>query len=237
MIGLVALVVAVVALGALYELYIALQKMGVRPSIGTGTLGLIALFVVAASNAPVLAVMGVVNVYILVSLAQHLIRSSDRSGALVDWAFSLSALLYVGFTMVHVVLLMRLNGTVGLAWIGVALAATLATGVVALFLRQESKLWRLIALAAGTAAGGLTGYLLGVPLSVGGLILCGGVISGGAMLGRHCEAFVKRQLGANPLVSSIPGRGGLLARSAALRSAMPVTFYLASLPQWQTWFS
>lgn len=237
MIGLVSLVVAIVALGALYELYIGLQRMGVRPSVWTGTLFLIALFVVAASSAPVLAVMGVVNIYVLVSLAQHLFRRSDRTGALVDWAFSLSALLYVGLTMVHAVLLLRVNGTAGFGWLAVALAATLATGGVSALVPQEGRWRRLIALAGGTVAGALAGYLLGVSLPLAGLVLCAALISAGAMLGRQCEAFVKRQIGASLKASSVPRGVGLLARSAALRTTMPVTFYLASLPQWHTWLS
>ena len=248
--------IAIISLGALYELYCALQRNGVRPSVWSGTLAVIALFVVAGIDAPLLALMGVVNVYILISLAQHLARK-DRAGALTDWAFSLSAVLYVGLTMVHFVLLLRIEGPVatswladvdriigsggtaiGLAWLCVTLAATWTTEAVMAVARRvrgrdRIRIGVLSALAAGTAIGGLSGYLIGLPASLAIMFLVGGMIAIGAILGQCCESMLARQLGMSAAVRYVPGRGGFLDRIATLRVTVPLTFYMASFLQWR----
>lgn len=258
------IVVAIISLGALYELYCAFQRIGVRPSIWTGTLALIALFIGAGTETPVLALMGIINGYALISLAQHLTKK-DLTGALTDWVFSLAAVLYVGLTMVHFVLIVRIEGPVdpswfedigravgagsallGLAWLGVALVTTWATEVVVSVCGRvrsthtriadaspdASRIGPLAGLIAGTLIGGLSGMLFGVPEPLVVMLLIGGLIAIGAILGDRCESMIKRQLGANVAVRTVPGRGGLLHRIAALRVTVPLTFYLASLLQW-----
>src|SRR3990172_12940799 len=98
------IVIALVALGALYELYRAYQRIGAHPSTWTGTLAIAALFVIAGSgdNPPFLALMGAMTAYSLMSLAQHLVKE-DLAGSLTDWVFSLSGVMYVGLTMAHFV--------------------------------------------------------------------------------------------------------------------------------------
>jgi phosphatidate cytidylyltransferase len=108
--------IAVVALGALYELYRAYQRVGVRPSTWTGSAALIALFVIAGTDAPFLALMGAMTTYTVLSLSQHLVKQ-DVAGALRDWVFSLSGVMYVGLTMMHFVLIRRIHGPVDRQWI------------------------------------------------------------------------------------------------------------------------
>lgn len=105
-----------IAYGALVELYRAFQRVDVRPSQLTGMLALIALFFVAGTDAPFLALMGTMTGYTIISLAQHLLKK-DIAGSLVDWVFSLSGLMYVGLTMMHFVLMRRLQGPVNRDWI------------------------------------------------------------------------------------------------------------------------
>lgn len=188
------IVVALIALGALYELYRAFQRIGIHPSTWTGTLALIALFIIAGTDAPFLALMGAMTSYTLISLAQHLVKK-DLSGSLNDWVFSLSGVLYVGFTMMHFVLIRRLQGpsdadwvesadgligdggaSLGLAWLLVVLTTTWLTDVFAYLCGRrwgKTKLMPHVSpgktregAIAGLIAGTLTGGLAGYAFGV-----------------------------------------------------------------------
>lgn len=110
------IMVALIALGALYELYRAFQRLGVKPSTWTGSAAIVALFVIAGSDAPFLTLTGAMVGYTMISLAQHLMKR-DINGALFDWAFSLCGVMYVGVTMMHFVLIRRFQGPVDMEWI------------------------------------------------------------------------------------------------------------------------
>jgi len=111
------IIVALIAIGALYELYRAYQRVGARPSTWTGSVAVIALIVVAGTDAPFRALTGSMVGYTLISLAQHLAKH-DIAGALLDWAFSLSGVMYVGVTMMHFVLIRRIQGESDMDWVG-----------------------------------------------------------------------------------------------------------------------
>lgn len=108
--------VALIALGALYELYRAYQRVGARPSTWTGSIAVIALIVIAGTDAPFQALTGAMVGYTLIALAQHLPKR-DITGALLDWAFSLSGVMYVGVTMMHFVLIRRIQGESDMSWV------------------------------------------------------------------------------------------------------------------------
>lgn len=110
------IVVAFVAIGALYELYRAYQRVGARPSTWTGSAAIIGLFIIGGTDAPFRALTGAMVGYTLFALAQHLYKK-DITGALLDWAFSLSGVMYVGLTMMHFVLIRRIQGPVDMEWI------------------------------------------------------------------------------------------------------------------------
>src|SRR5690606_15652432 len=78
------IMVALIALGALYELYRAFQRVGANPSTWTGSAAIIALFIIAGSDAPFRALTGAMVGYTLIALAQHLLKK-DINGALLDW--------------------------------------------------------------------------------------------------------------------------------------------------------
>lgn len=187
-------VVALIALGALYELYRAFQRKGVHPSTWTGTLALIALFVIAGTDAPFLALMGAMTSYTLISLAQHLVKK-DVTGSLRDWVYSLSGVLYVGFTMMHFVLIRRIQGpsdtgwveqadaligdggaSLGLAWLLVVLLTTWLTDVFAYLIGRRWGTTKLmphispgktrVGAVAGLVAGTLTGGIAGYVFGV-----------------------------------------------------------------------
>jgi phosphatidate cytidylyltransferase len=187
-------VVALIALGALYELYRSFQRVGVHPSTWTGTLALIALFVIAGTDAPFLALMGAMTSYTLISLAQHLVKR-DLAGSLTDWVFSLSGVLYVGFTMMHFVLIRRMQGpsnvgwieeadaligdggaALGLAWLLVVLSTTWLTDVFAYLIGRTWGTTKLLpnvspgktrqGAVAGLVAGTLTGGIAGYVFGV-----------------------------------------------------------------------
>lgn len=108
--------IGLIAYGALVEIYRAFQRINVRPSLWSGMLALIALFIVAGTDAPFIGLAGALTAYTIVSLAQHLLKR-DIAGSLVDWVFSLTGLMYVGLTMMHFVLMRRLQGPVDTDWI------------------------------------------------------------------------------------------------------------------------
>jgi phosphatidate cytidylyltransferase len=108
--------VAIIALGALYELYRAFERVGARPSTWTGSAAVIALFIIAGSDGPFQTLTGAMVGYTLIALAQHLMKK-DINGALLDWAFSLCGVMYIGVTMMHFVLIRRFQGPVNMDWI------------------------------------------------------------------------------------------------------------------------
>ncbi|MEZ4571290.1 MAG: hypothetical protein R2849_13375 [Thermomicrobiales bacterium] len=108
--------IALIAYGALVEIYRAFQRISVRPSLWTGMLALVALFIVAGTDAPFLGLAGALTAYTMFSLAQHLLKR-EIAGSLADWVFSLTGLMYVGLTMMHFVLIRRLQGPVDSSWI------------------------------------------------------------------------------------------------------------------------
>jgi phosphatidate cytidylyltransferase len=110
------IVITLIALGALYELYRAYQRVGARPSTWTGSVAVIALIVIAGTDAPFRALTGAMVGYTLIALAQHL-GKRDITGALLDWAFSLSGVMYVGVTLMHFVLIRRIQGDSEMNWI------------------------------------------------------------------------------------------------------------------------
>lgn len=109
-------VVGLIAIGALYELYRAYQRVGARPSTWTGTVAIIALVVIAGTDAPFRALTGAMCAYTLLALAQHLPKK-DINGALIDWSFSLSGVMYIGFTLMHFILIRRIHGSVDMDWV------------------------------------------------------------------------------------------------------------------------
>ena len=110
------IVVGLIAIGALYELYRAYQRVGARPSTWTGSIAVVALIVIAGTDAPFRALTGLMSGYTLIALAQHLIKK-DITGSLLDWAFSLSGVMYVGVTMMHFVLIRRIHGPADAGWV------------------------------------------------------------------------------------------------------------------------
>lgn len=110
------IVIGLIAIGALYELYRAYERVGARPSTWTGSIAVVALIVIAGTDAPFRALTGVMSAYTLVALAQHLTKK-DINGSLLDWAFSLSGVMYVGLTTMHFVLIRRIQGPADVAWV------------------------------------------------------------------------------------------------------------------------
>lgn len=154
--------IAVIAYGALVELYRAFQRVSVRPSLWSSMLALIALFIVAGTDQPFLGLAGALTAYTIFSLAQHLLKN-DLAGSLADWVFSLSGLMYVGLTMMHFVLLRKLQGpsdrawvedvdrvigdgraALGLSWLLFVLCVTWATDVAALLVGRKWGTTKLI---------------------------------------------------------------------------------------------
>ena len=78
--------IGLIAYGALVEIYRAFQRINVRPSLWSGMLALVGLFIVAGTDAPFIGLAGALTAYTMISLAQHLLKR-DITGSLVDWVF------------------------------------------------------------------------------------------------------------------------------------------------------
>ncbi|CAN5637707.1 phosphatidate cytidylyltransferase [soil metagenome] len=145
--------IALIAYGALVEIYRAFQRINVRPSLWTGMLALVALFLVAGTDAPFVGLAGTLTAYTMFSLAQHLTKR-ETAGSLADWVFSLTGLMYVGLTMMHFVLMRKLQGAANSEWV-VTLDRVIGDGGAALGLA-----WLLFVLCA-TWATDVSAYLGG----------------------------------------------------------------------------
>jgi len=145
--------IALIAYGALVEIYRSFQRINVRPSLWSGMLALVALFIVAGTDAPFVGLAGALTAYTMISLAQHLVKR-EIAGSLADWVFSLTGLMYVGLTMMHFVLMRRIQGPVDSDWV-TTLDDVIGDGGAALGLG-----WLIFVLAA-TWASDVSAYLGG----------------------------------------------------------------------------
>jgi phosphatidate cytidylyltransferase len=245
--------VAAVVVGAILaslELFSMLLGAGFRPLRSLGVA--LAVGIVLAALTPDGRVMAAILVVaMLVGLGQMMLRA-EQDGALVGWALTLAAAVYVGGTMHYFVALRWLPD--GLFWMLAVLVCTWACDIAAYFVGRRWGNARLAprispgksvegaigGLVGAVVAGIVLGPLLTWALSAtglgavnpGGVVRLAGlglVIGVCAIAGDLMESFVKRQCGAKDSGALIPGHGGALDRiDSVLVAAVGAYFFVVT---------
>lgn len=250
-----AVAVAVGAVLCSLEMASMLAGAGFRPLLPLGV-GLSVGIVLSALSSDARVMPAVLVVAMLGGVFQ-VVRRADWTGALVDWAVTLAAALYVGGTMHYFIALRALPD--GLLWMLLVLVCTWVCDITAFFVGRRWGNARLAPrISPGKsvegAIGGLIGavlaafllgpFLIGIMLSLGlavvgpfttgplgGLRLPGlGLVIGVcAIAGDLMESFVKRQCGAKDSGTLVPGHGGALDRiDSVLVAAVGAYFFVVT---------
>ena len=210
----------------------------------------LAVGIVLAALTPDGRVMAaIVVVAMLIGLGQ-VMRRDDQEGALVGWALTLAAAIYVGGTMHYFVALRWLPD--GALWMLLVLTCTWVCDITAFFVGRrwgnirlaprlspgksvEGAIGGLVgAVLASIALGPLLAWILAAtglgPVNPGGVVRLAGlglVIGVCGIAGDLMESFIKRQCGAKDSGTLIPGHGGALDRiDSVLVAAVGAYFFV-----------
>lgn len=245
-------VVAGAAVIGMFEINAMLTGAGFRPIVPLGIA--LAVTIVLDALATDVRVMPVILVVAVVVGLSWMMRRSDTSGALVDWALSIAPAIYVGGTLHYLIPLRSTPDGNGLFWVLAVLVCTWTNDITAFFVgRRWGKARLAPRISPGKsvegAIGGVLGSLivavllgpiltaiyatLGLPTSgvPSGIRLAGlGVTIGVCgVIGDLMESFLKRQLGAKDSGDLIPGHGGILDRiDSILLAVVGAYFYVVT---------
>jgi len=236
--------VLVVGILAGREFFLLTERMGNRPSMLLGLLG-VELFILEGFGPAAEVLRPLLAGLLAVTLVWALFQ--NRQSAFVDWALTVSGAAYVGGLLAHFVALRELPD--GLWWLLMGLIAVwvgdgsaylvgLTAGRHKLWPRlSPKKTWEgtiggfvgailavlLFAAACRRWAPHVTVAQLGWPLSaalgalLGPLALCGDLV----------VSMFKRRAGAKDSGNLIPGHGGMLDRTDSLLLTIPLVYYFA----------
>jgi phosphatidate cytidylyltransferase len=247
------LYVAATVLGGLVaslELFTMLRAADFRPVVPLG-LAFTAATILAALATDARIMPAILVLAMVVGLLQMMARP-DPTGALIDWALTLSPVIYVGGTMHYLISLRALPD--GLLWVLILFGCTWICDISAFFVGRRWGNRRLAPrISPGKSVEGAIGGLLGAilaamllgPLLAGllsgaglGMVSAGGtvrlaglglVVGVCAIIGDLMESFIKRQCGAKDSGALIPGHGGILDRiDSVLVAAVGAYFYVVT---------
>ena len=174
----------------------------------------------------------------------------QKDGTIVNWAWSIGGIIYIGWLLGHVVALRGLAD--GRSWIFFILLATVASDTTAFFIGRAvgrhklapqispNKTWEG---AIAGVIGAVIFSLLFPPaelfsatnpfhihgLSYGEAILLGVLVSVFGQLGDLAESLLKRKTGVKDSGNLLPGHGGILDRLDSIIFAGAVVYYFAVL--------
>ncbi len=234
-----ALLALVIALAGGLELYALLHTGGYHPATPIGLLWMTALvFTGLQPGMPLLSpvlTLGLIATYVYVFFQQK-----EPIGI---WIATCAGALYLGFMMGQMVALRHLPN--GFWWLGLGLLITWSNDTAAYFVGVtlgRNKLWPRLSpnktwegtiggWLCAAALGGISTYLLPLPLTVWQGIALGA--SGGVLglLGDLAISVLKRQVGVKDSGRFFPGHGGMLDR---LDSALFVLPYVYQVAFWLT---
>ena len=153
-----------------------------------------------------------------------LIRHPQKEGAFISWAWTIAGIFYVGWLLSYLVALRGLDN--GKDWVFLALFTIIASDAAAFFVGRALGKHRLAPYISpgktweGAIAGVFSAIisslvlviLLNLPLSYGGAIFLGVLVSVFGQLGDLVESLLKRNMGVKDSGKLIPGHGGFLDR-------------------------
>lgn len=219
------LLVAATALGGFWEYCALLQKGGKRPHRLLGSLYALLLVGNAYGAQPYTTLL--LTSLVLLSLL-WLLGAGDPKERLGDWGLTLGGVLYIPWLLSHYVPLRQFPQ--GREWVLLALLGTFASdtgafGAGKLLGRHPlwpslspGKTWEGALGGVGSAmvAAAALDALLGLPLTPGGAVLLGLLLSLFAQAGDLVASALKRGVGAKEAGWLLPGHGGLLDRLDSL---------------------
>ena len=225
------IVIAVWALGALYEFYRIADATGRCCPLTFPGLALALIIIIQplfdASKVDWLSV----TLAVAVPLVWVMLKK-DKSTAFVSWAWTLSGIMYLGWLGSHYIILRQMD--YGREWVIFALFSTFVSGKV--FGRHKmapsispGKTWE-------GAVGGLVGtvatsfilqWWLGLPAGYLWLALLAAGVSVFGQAGDLAESMFKRNSGAKESSHALPGHGGFLDRFDSVVFAGIIVYYVA----------
>lgn len=229
-----AIVISVVASAAAAEFFGILRRERRLPNELFG-LGAVALMPIAAAARGLEGLTAVVSFIVIASLLWHL---SFRQVRASDTAVTVFGVVYVGFTMAHLVLIRQLDAGTELALATVAsvwandtfaylVGSSLGRHKMAPHI-SPNKSWE--GFAAGTvfttAVWVAVAFLADTGLSVGWLALVGVAASMAAVVGDLAESRLKREAAIKDSGSLLPGHGGFLDRFDSMILVSIVSYYM-----------
>ncbi len=178
-----------------------------------------------------------------------LLRHPQREGAFIGWAWTIAGILYIGWLLSYFVALRGLDD--GRDWVFLALFTTFGSDSSAFFVGRVLGKHRLAPnISPGkTWEGAIAGVfsaiiislllvnLLSLPLSYGGAILLGLLVSVFSQLGDLVESLLKRNMGVKDSGKLISGHGGFLDRiDSVVFAGVVVYYYVLSFNNgWLNW--
>ncbi|MCL0104795.1 phosphatidate cytidylyltransferase [Dehalococcoidia bacterium] len=230
------IVVALAALLGTFEFYRLSSLAGWQPFTFLGTL-FVLLFILNAHSGDVRTTPFLISGVVILSLIR-LLWCADKERAFTNWAWTMAAIFYIGWTMSHFVLLRGLED--GRSWVLVVLLVTFASDTSAFLVgRAWGRKRMLPAISPGKTWEGAVGGIIGAMIALailhpilgldkigyGGLIILGFLISIFAQLGDLAGSMLKRTAGVKEAGKLMPGHGGLLDRLDSLIFTVVLVYY------------
>ena len=231
------ILVAIWGLLAAFEFYRMVAASRVSPLTFFGLIWVL-LFILSPHFDYDLLIPLILTSAVILSLIWLLLRR-QKEGAFIGWAWTMGAILYIGWLLSHFVALRGLDD--GRNWVFLALFATFASDTAAFFVGRAvgkhrlaprispGKTWE--GAIAGVFAAIVISLLftiptpLQLPLNYWQAILLGLLVSVFGQLGDLVESLLKRNMGVKESGRLIPGHGGVLDRTDSIVFAGIVVYY------------
>jgi phosphatidate cytidylyltransferase len=241
---LLAAVLFLVAVRAVYELFLLMNEVGYLPSLLVAAL-IMGLFLIVARFPDQNLVGLVLAASVIMAFICQLLRPPEGN-PIQSWALTLGAALWMGWLISHFVMLRDLSPAFGVGqgtrWLVLMFLVTWVNDSAAYFVGKAigrhhccpylspKKTWE------GTVGGWLGGLVATVLLGywlvdlpwLHGLGL-GALVATIAPFGDLAKSMVKRQMGVKDFRVLIPGHGGMLDRIDSLLFVAPMVYYYATL--------
>jgi len=230
-----ALLALAIALAGGLEFYTLLTTGGYHPAIPVGLLWLAALVLTGLQPEmaflPAILTVGLMVTYVYVFF-QH-------QEPISTWLATTTGALYLGVMMGQVVALRQLPD--GFWWLGLGLLITWGNDTAAYFVGVtlgRHRLWPRLSpkktwegtiggWLCAALLGGLTAYLLPLPITILQGILIGGIGGILGLFGDLAISVLKRQVGVKDSGRFFPGHGGMLDRLDSSLFVLPYVYHVA----------